>query len=175
MNLKYEVLKNRKPRSHLHDLILIMKCLYPHRAVENPFEEQIYYQKDWTEEQKELVAQLVVVSALFNQKYRTWDKWMVIEAVNEDYINAIALSERLLDPKKPAALLGCSNRRFFIEVLYNFGAEPFTNRQVRLQSGLRKSTVNWHLQELISKGFLEKVGGYANKGYLYQFTNKAFV
>ena len=175
MNLRHEILNKRSSKIHLHDLILIFKCLYPHRQIVNPFEEQIYNQKDWTAVQKELVSQLIYVSCLFNQKYRTWDKYLQLQAIEEDYINALALAERELDIKKPSALLEVSTRRFYIEVRAKFGGMPFTNKQVRHESGLRKSTVHRHLQELISKDLARISGGYANRGYWYELTEKAFL
>lgn len=173
MNLRYEILKNRRSRIHLQDLILILKCLYPHRSVHNPFEEQIYYQTGWTTEQKALVSKLVYASCLFNQKYRTWDKWMKLQAEQEDYINAIALAQRELDPKKPMALLDCSSRRTFIEIFSSFGLTPFTSREVRNLSYMSKSHVHRCLQDMISTGLVEIVGGCSNKGYQYQLTEKA--
>jgi hypothetical protein len=174
MNLRYEILKKRRSKIHLHDLVLILKCLYPHKAVNNPFEEQIYYQKDWTEIQKELVVQLTVSSTLINQKYRCWDKWLRLEAIEEDYVNALALAQRELSPKKPTVLLESSTRRMLIEIMSEHGANPFTNRQVRRSTYMSKSHVHRCLQELISTGLAEISGGYPNRGFYYQLTEKAF-
>ena len=173
MNLRIEVLKKRCSKLHLHDLILIFKCLYPHKEIHNPYEEQIYNQ-DWTAEQKELVSQLMYASVLFNQKYRTWDKYLKYEAIEEDFINALSLAERELSPKKPSVLLESPVRRMLIEIRSEYGADVFTARQVKNLSYMSKSHVYRCLQDLISKDLVKKVGGYMNKGYHYQLTEKAF-
>ena len=175
MNLRYEILKKRKSKIHLHDLILILKCLYPHKAINNPFEEQIYDQKDWSDVQKELVTQLTITSTLINQKYRTWDKYLQLQAIEEDYINALALAQRELNPKKPSVLLESPVRRMLIEILSQFGADAFTTRQVRQITYMKRSHVHRCLQEMISKDLVKIVGGYPNKGYFYQLTSKAFI
>ena len=175
MNLKYEILKKRSSKLHLDDLILILKCLYPHIEVINPYEEIIFYQLNFTEEQKRLICQLIYASCLFNQKYRSHDQFLRYTANEEDYINALALAAPDLDTQKPSLLMNNALRRMFIELRGRFGQAPFTSRQARQATFISKSYIHYSLQEVKSKGLLEIVGGYANRGYLYQLTDKAFL
>ena len=174
MDLRAEVLRKRGSKLHLDDMILILKCLYPHKVVVNPYEEIIYYQLSFSAKQKLLITQLIYVSCLVNQKHRVQDKWEQIHANEEDYVNALALAARELDPAKPTTLLPNSTRRFLVHIIGEVGGERFTNRQVRQESGVAKSTVHRHLQELISQGLARQVGGYKNRGYYYELSEKLF-
>ena len=175
MNLRYEILNKRASKIHLHDLILIFKCLYPHRQISNPFEAEIYNQSDWTAEQKELVRQLIYVSVLFNQKYRTCDKYMNLEAIEEDYINALSLSERELCPKKPKALLKNGTRRFLVELLAKHGGESFTLKQASFATHVSRTGTYWNIKELESKGLVRYLSGNSGNGFVYELTEKAFL
>ena len=174
MKLKYEILKKRCSKLHLDDLILILKCLYPHIEVVNPYEEMIYYQTSFTEQQKRLVSQLIYASCLLNQKHRTHDQYLRYYANEEDYINALSLADRELDAAKPYLLINNAYRRMFIAIRGAFGQAPFTSKEARQATYMSKSYIHRTLSEMQSKKLVEIVGGHANKGYLYQLTDKAF-
>jgi hypothetical protein len=175
MNLRYEILNKRSSKIHLHDLILIFKCLYPHRQITNPFEEQIYNQADWTLVQKELVSQLIYVSVLFQKKYRRVDKYGKLEAIEEDYINALSLAERELDPKQPKVLLINSVRRFLVELLSQYGEESFTLKQASFATHVSRTGTYWNMKELESKGLVHCISGNSGNGFVYELTEKAFL
>jgi hypothetical protein len=175
MNLRYEILNKRASKIHLHDLILIFKCLYPHRQIINPFEVQIYNQSDWTEVQKELVSQLIYVSVLFNQKYRRIDQYFNLEAIEEDYVNALALAERELNPKQPKVLLSNGVRRFLVELLSVYGGDSFTLRQARFATHTSRTGAYWNMKELESKDLVRCLSGNSGSGFVYELTEKAFL
>lgn len=175
MKLKASIIQKRHSKLHLDDLVLILKCLYPHIEVINPYQEIIHAQSGFTAKQKELICQLIYASCLFNQKYRRHDQYLKYTANEEDYINALSLADRELPAKKPYLLMNTALRRMFIEIRGCFGQAPFTSRQARQATFMSKSYIYYTLQEMKSKGLLKIVGGHANKGYLYQLTDKALL
>ena len=173
MKLKEEVLRKRSSKLHLDDLILIMKCLYPSRVVENPYEVEIYRQKSWSKRERLLVSQLVYASCLLNQRYRVQNEWQALQASREDYINALELAGRELSVAKPSLLLPCNYRRMLISIRELYGREVFTNRKLRIATEMSKSHIQRSICELKSYGLLEIVSSKNKyKGYTYRLTEK---
>jgi len=165
---KYESALFRKGlyNTHLNDLTLLVKSLYPHREVVNPFEKKVE-QQDWYPSQKRLILSLMKALTLLNLKYRTEDKYGRFVCNKEDFVNAIALLDRELKAVKPAILLNAQERWFFNRLWMAFGSERFTAKQAQTLCELGKTTVWWKLQELQRKGFVE-LDGSKKQAYLYR-------
>ena len=174
MNLRESILKKRKASSHISDLILIFKCLYPHEWIVNHFEEQINKNSQFTARQKQLLNELIIVSVLLNKSYRPWDKFMHLHAIEEDYINALNLMQRELNVKQPMLLLNSASRRFLVEIMDKCQGDTFKFSQAQQITHLSRTNVWWKIKELESKDFIKCIGGSKSKGYLYQLTDKCF-
>ncbi len=157
--------ENRSYLHHLEDLILLIKCLYPHREAVNPYEELIESQS-WERSSKSLAHRLIKTLAILNQKYREEDSWCRFHACNEDLGTTLFLMERGLAAKKPKVLLNPAERNLYTHLFTKYGEQPFSCRQVMQTYHIAKSTANWKLRELISKGFV-KVSHKEGQKYLY--------
>ena len=173
MKLREEIIKKRSSRLHLHDLILIVKCLYPHWEIENPYEELIYIQASWTTEEKELVNQLLYVSVLLNKCHRIGgERPWTLKASYEDYTNALSMAERELHPVAPLLLLSTATRRYLIALWGDYGEEGFTLREAQFTTHMSKTSSYRRIKELESKGMVERMRGYKGQGHQYRISSK---
>ena len=149
--------KNRSRSAHLEDLVLIIKCLYPHREAINKYETQIMLQ-GWPQKQKESLLRLITALAILQQTHRPEDRWGRIYATDEDFATALFLMESQLQAAKPKLLLQRPERWFYSKIRDKYDDKPFTATQAQIVCRLSKTNTWWKLQELQTKGFVQKVG-----------------
>ena len=83
------------------------------------------------------------------------------------------LMERELPAEKPLVLLHPYERRFYTRLWEAYGDQPFTNNQARALTNLSKSGSYWKLRELMTKGFIAKVGQ-TGQSFLYKIIRSPF-
>ena len=157
-----------KVLQHLRDLHTNVKNLFRHREVHNPYKKEIGENAAFSPDQRELLLKTIEMLTLLNQLHRWEDHWGRFHATKEDYMNGLNLIQLLLDIDQRSILLSVPERKFYEELRHLFRDEVFTAREVRLNLRRSRSTTWWKLQELMSKGLIERVGGNKGKGYLYQ-------
>jgi len=142
----------------IKDFILIIKTLFPHREVINPYRQLIMENENWDSRQKLLIIKLMKALTILHQNYRSEDSWGRFEACSEDFNMAVMLMTRDIRFCKPELLLSGPDRTFYAVLLKAYDNEPFTIREAMALNGLSKTGVHWKLNELISKGLAEHCG-----------------
>ena len=161
----------RKLESHLKDFVLIVKSLFSHRQIINPFLERIKSHEYWTEGQKELLCDLIWALTILHKSYRDQDHWGRFFASSEDFHMAVNLMLRELKTENPELLLSAPERRFYNGLRTRFFDQPFTRYQAQVLSRISSTNANFKLRELMSKNLVEHVG--KKKGaYLYRLNIK---
>ena len=153
--------------THLHDLTLIVKSLYPHRDIVNPYKYEIESHPKWFASQKRLLIALMESLTLLNQKYREERQYGELVANHEDFVTALFLMEGELEVAKPLLLLHSFERSFYRQIWEEFGQRHFSCREAMAVSGLSKTRTWWKLKELKSKGFVAHVGS-RGQAHLYK-------
>lgn len=151
----------------LQDLCFLVKSLYPHKEVIDPYSE-VLTESNFSKPVQQLVKKLVKALVILNQPHRVENHWGKLESSREDFINALHLVERQVPIAARTTLLSRPDRIFYNQLFTKFEGKEFTRKQAMQATNLSKTNTHWKLWELMVKGLVERCGGSANKGYYYR-------
>jgi predicted HTH transcriptional regulator len=147
------------------ELVLLCRLLYPRIKVRNPRKRLLERAtKDQSKELQQLSYDLTEAIALLNQCFRLRKGITQIESSREDNLNALAL---LVEQLNPDTLRQKSSLESLRAIQRYFPESSFTQRELRLKTGLKKTSMARHINTLLHYGLIEQTAG-SQRGYRYR-------
>jgi DNA-binding MarR family transcriptional regulator len=147
------------------ELVLLSRLLYPRIRVHNPRKRLLERAtRDQSKEIQEISYELTEAISKLNQCFRLRKGVTQIESSREDNLNALAL---LVEQLNPETLGQKGSLETYRAIRRHFPGTDFSQKEIRLKTGLKKTSTARHINTLLHYGLIEQTGG-NQRGYTYR-------